>query len=99
MSFGNKLSFGDKFKQGLEMISPDDIPFLFFLSVTFLTFLLFSYFTMTKCNICNEKLAELFLEKIKGTIVYKPGSKKQYYVCFLCQKKFPGKEEMLKFFA
>ena len=51
---------------------------------------------MTKCDICNEKLPELFLEKIKGTIVYKPGSKKQYYACSLCQKKFPGKEEMLK---
>lgn len=51
---------------------------------------------MPKCTICNNKIAELFLEKIKGTIVRKPGSGKQYPVCFECQKKFPGKEELLR---
>ncbi len=51
---------------------------------------------MAKCSICNDKLEELFLEKIKGTIVRKPGGKKQYLVCFKCQKKYPDKEELLK---
>jgi uncharacterized protein with PIN domain len=51
---------------------------------------------MAKCDICNQKLEELFLEKINGTIVKKPGSKKQYLVCFECQKRFPSKEEQLK---
>ncbi|MEK6863587.1 MAG: hypothetical protein AABW53_02720 [Nanoarchaeota archaeon] len=51
---------------------------------------------MTKCSICGNKIAELFLEKPKGTIVKKPGSGKQYPVCFECQKKFPAKEELLE---
>lgn len=50
---------------------------------------------MAKCSICNESLKELFLEKLKGTLVKKPGSQKQYAVCFACQKKFPTKESML----
>jgi len=49
-----------------------------------------------KCSICGEKIAELFLEKIKGTIVRKPGTKKQYPICFACQKKFHSKEELLE---
>lgn len=53
---------------------------------------------MTKCSICNSKIEELFLGKIKGAIVKKPGSNKHYPVCFECQKKFPNKEEMLKQF-
>ncbi|MEK6809567.1 MAG: hypothetical protein AABY40_02760 [Nanoarchaeota archaeon] len=51
---------------------------------------------MVKCSICGNKIAELFLEKLKGTVVLKPGSSKQYPVCFECQKKFPSKEELLK---
>jgi len=51
---------------------------------------------MAKCSICGNKIQELFLEKLNGTIVKKPGSSKQYEVCFECQKKFPNKEEMLK---
>ena len=51
---------------------------------------------MSKCNICNNKIAELFLEKLKGTIVRKPGSSKQYHVCFECQKKFQSKETLLE---
>ena len=50
---------------------------------------------MAKCSICSNKIAELFLGKLKGTIVQKPGSSKQYSVCFDCQKKFKGKEELL----
>lgn len=51
---------------------------------------------MTKCEICDNKIKELFLGKLKGTIVKKLGSNKQYFVCFECQKKFLNKEEMLK---
>ena len=51
---------------------------------------------MAKCNITNNKIAELFLGKIKGTIIKKEGSSKQYIVCFECQKKLKTKEEILK---
>jgi len=51
---------------------------------------------MSKCSICGNKIDELFLEKIKGTIVKKADSKKQYSVCNGCQKKFKTKEELLK---
>jgi len=51
---------------------------------------------MAKCKICNNKIMELFLGKFKGTILKKPGSKKQYAVCFECQKKLKSKEEMLE---
>jgi len=51
---------------------------------------------MVKCSICNNKITELFLEKIKGTVVKKPGSSKHYPVCFECQKKFETKEELLE---
>ncbi|MBI2573663.1 hypothetical protein HYV86_07395 [Candidatus Woesearchaeota archaeon] len=50
---------------------------------------------MQKCSICTNKIAELFLSKIKGTIVHKSGSSKQYPVCFECQKKFKTKEELI----
>lgn len=51
---------------------------------------------MAKCDICGEKLSELFLEKLKGTVVKKAGSGKLYYLCFDCQKKFRTKEQQLK---
>ncbi len=51
---------------------------------------------MTKCSICDHKIAELFLGKLKGTIVRKAGSSKQYPLCFACQKKFKSKEELLQ---
>ncbi|MBI2662375.1 hypothetical protein HYX11_02865 [Candidatus Woesearchaeota archaeon] len=51
---------------------------------------------MAKCEICSNKLKELFLDKLKGTVVYKKGYSKQYYVCFDCQKKFWSKEEMMR---
>ena len=51
---------------------------------------------MAKCSVCNNKIAELFLNKIKGTIVKKEGSSKQYSVCFECQKKLKTKEAILK---
>ena len=51
---------------------------------------------MVKCTICKNKLQELFLEKVKGTIVKKQDSNKQYAVCFECQKKFKSKEAILE---
>jgi hypothetical protein len=50
---------------------------------------------MAKCTICGNKLIELFLEKLKGTIVKKTGKSKPHHVCFECQKKFQSKEELL----
>ncbi|MBU0456721.1 MAG: hypothetical protein ABH824_03150 [Nanoarchaeota archaeon] len=50
---------------------------------------------MTKCTICGNKIKELFLGKLKGTILKKFGSSKQYPVCFECQKKFKNKEELI----
>ena len=51
---------------------------------------------MTKCSICGNKIGELFLGKLKGTIIKKPNKSKQYPVCFECQKKCKNKEEMLE---
>ena len=50
---------------------------------------------MAKCSICKENIQELFLGKLKGTVIKKPGKNKQYEVCNLCQKKF-SKEELLE---
>ena len=50
---------------------------------------------MVKCTLCNQPIAELFLGKLKGTVVKKKDSKKQYPICFSCQKKYPSKEEIL----
>jgi len=51
---------------------------------------------MAKCSICGEKIAELFFDKVKGTIVKKTGSSKLNHVCFACQKKFRTKQEQLE---
>ena len=48
-----------------------------------------------KCEICRKKIDETFLKKILGTYV-KDEKGKKHAVCFECQKKFPGKEELLK---
>lgn len=42
-----------------------------------------------KCDLCNEKIGETFLEKIKGTTVKinKDGENKIFYACNKCQKK------------
>jgi hypothetical protein len=50
---------------------------------------------MAKCNICSTQIEELFLGKIKGTIIQKSGSKKQYYVCPKCQSEHKTKDELL----
>lgn len=42
-----------------------------------------------KCSVCNEKIEETFLGKIRGTyIVKKP-------VCSDCQKRLKTKEDIL----
>ena len=51
---------------------------------------------MAKCSICGNKIKELFLGKLKGTVVKKEGSNKQYPICFECQKKFQNKGELLE---
>jgi uncharacterized protein with PIN domain len=51
---------------------------------------------MTKCNVCNNKIQELFLGKLKGTIIKNEGKSKKYNVCFECQKKFTHKELLEK---
>jgi len=51
---------------------------------------------MTKCNICNNKIKELFLGKLKGTVIKKQGSSKKFHLCFECQRKFKDKEDILK---
>ena len=50
---------------------------------------------MAKCSVCSEEIPVLFLEKLRGTIIKKAGSNKQYPICFSCQKKFQTKEELL----
>lgn len=47
-----------------------------------------------KCEICGKKIAELFLNKIKGTII-KDEKHKKRYVCFECQKRLKDKEKIL----
>ena len=44
----------------------------------------------------REQDSGIVFGETKGTIVKKPGSGKQYPVCFECQKKFPTKEELLE---
>jgi hypothetical protein len=46
-----------------------------------------------KCEICKEKIEEIFLGKILGTVI-KDDKGKKYSVCSNCQKL--GKEEILK---
>jgi hypothetical protein len=48
-----------------------------------------------KCEICNAKIAETFLNKVVGTYV-KDAKGKKHLICFECQKKFPKKEEIIK---
>jgi len=48
-----------------------------------------------KCDICKNKIEEIFLEKMLGTYV-KDAKGKKHLVCPECQKKFKTKEEMLK---
>jgi uncharacterized protein with PIN domain len=48
-----------------------------------------------KCEICNAKISETFLEKPKGSYV-KDEKGKKHTVCFECQKKFPTKQQLLE---
>ncbi len=47
-----------------------------------------------KCEICKKKIAELFLGKIKGTMI-KDAKGKKRYICFECQKNLNSKEKIL----
>ena len=44
---------------------------------------------MVKCDICNKKIEELFLGKIKGAVIKK--GKNFRYACDDCQKKYKNK--------
>ncbi|MEM2956541.1 MAG: hypothetical protein QW041_03145 [Candidatus Pacearchaeota archaeon] len=48
---------------------------------------------MEKCSLCNKKIEETFLTKIKGTIVKinKEGKNKIFYICSNCQRQFGSK--------
>ena len=48
-----------------------------------------------KCNICKNKIQEIFLKKIVGTYIKDKDGKKKV-VCFECQKKCKTKEDLLK---
>ncbi len=48
-----------------------------------------------KCEICGNKIKELFLGKLKGTYI-KDKKGKKHIVCFECQKKFKTKEKILE---
>jgi hypothetical protein len=48
-----------------------------------------------KCEICKEKIQEIFLKKIVGTYI-KDVKGKRRAVCFACQQKFPLKEKLLE---
>ena len=49
-----------------------------------------------KCEICKNKVEEIFLKKILGTYI-KDKKGKQHIVCFECQSKFKNdKEKMLE---
>ncbi len=46
-----------------------------------------------KCDVCEEEITELIMEKIKGTHIKNKG--KKYNICNNCQKKYT-KEEIIK---
>jgi len=48
-----------------------------------------------KCEICKKKIAELFLGKIKGTVI-KDSKGKKHYVCFECQKRLGTKDKIME---
>jgi len=47
-----------------------------------------------KCESCNQKIEEIFLNKILGTVV-KDEKGKKHYICSECQRN-NSKEEILK---
>jgi len=47
-----------------------------------------------KCEICGNKIKELFLGKLKGTHI-KDKKGKEHIVCFECQKKFDNDKEKI----
>ncbi|MFQ5475035.1 MAG: hypothetical protein ACE5DM_04330 [Candidatus Nanoarchaeia archaeon] len=47
-----------------------------------------------KCEICKQKIRELFLRKLVGGYV-KDKKGRKHSVCNDCQKKYPKKENLL----
>lgn len=47
-----------------------------------------------KCDMCGNKIQEIFLKKIVGTVI-KDSKNKYKYICKDCQKKYKTKEDML----
>ncbi|MEK6808593.1 MAG: hypothetical protein AABY14_02815 [Nanoarchaeota archaeon] len=47
-----------------------------------------------KCNICNKKIEETFLGKLKGAFIKKQG--KRYTICRDCQTQYDNKESLLE---
>lgn len=50
---------------------------------------------MVKCEICNKKIAETFLNKIVGTYI-KDEKGKKHIICFECQKTLKSKDKILE---
>lgn len=48
-----------------------------------------------KCEICKNKIPEIFLKKILGTVI-KDEKGKKHFICSDCQKKYPSKEEVME---
>lgn len=48
-----------------------------------------------KCEICGNKIEDLFLGKFKGTYI-KDSKGKKHIVCFDCQKKLKTKDAILE---
>ena len=48
-----------------------------------------------KCEICGNKVGEIFLKKLIGGYV-KDEKGKKHLICSSCQNKFQGKKEQLK---
>lgn len=47
-----------------------------------------------KCEICKQKIHEIFLNKPIGTVV-KDEKGKKHNICNECQRKFSSKQEIL----
>ncbi len=46
---------------------------------------------MVKCEVCNQNISVVFLDKIKGTVI-KDSKGKKHFVCSECQKKHSVEE-------
>ena len=46
---------------------------------------------MVKCDVCKEKIALTFLNKVRGSVFYDENHKKRY-ICSSCQSINKGKD-------